>query len=338
MLTQRLATKPNKTDRYLIVLFFAIAVPISLFDMFAYEQPWEIVGETAVYVIVTFVTVYLITYRIFPLYFAERRYFIMLVMTLGLMLVMGYLMLWANKIIAAKDWNMFNPLILYYAFLSITENIGLLLGILLGKKFFEANLNLQRLEKEKRENELRVLKAQIDPHFLFNNLNTIDALIDSDPKAAKTYLHKLSSLYRYLIQHRDEEVVPLSEELAFGAHYQYLINARFGGAYSFRMEQAADAGLGKLIPPGALQAAYENAVKHNLGLPEQPTLITTRIEGDQILVTNSLRPRPDKPHSTKAGLSNLQARYQLISNRLPKVEKTAAQFSLTLPLLNASMD
>ena len=160
---------------------------------------------------------------------------------------------------------------------SSTQNAGILIGILLGKKFYEAQLELEKKEMQKRENELRLLKSQIDPHFLFNNLNTVDALIDSDPKAAKEYLNQLSQIYRYLIRTKDDEIVSTAIEMEFAESYMHLIEKRYGSAYQFNVIKS-EATTETYIPPGALQTVIENVVKHNSASEEDPIITDINIE------------------------------------------------------------
>lgn len=214
-----------------------------------------------------------------------------------------------------------------------TQNAGILVGILLGKKFYEAQLTLQKSEKEKKESELRLLKSQVDPHFLFNNLNTIDSLIDSNPTVAKKYLNKLSQLYRYLIRTKDDEVVPLEEELEFAKNYIYLLEQRFGSAYAFEIKK--NCGIDNLlIPPGALQTLLENVVKHNLASAEEPISTQIEISEKNIQVSNNVKLKKTVKDSYGVGLNNLKTRYRLLSEKEIEVDK-GSSFSITLPTLKA---
>jgi len=193
-------------------------------------------------------------------------------------------------------------------------------------------LDLQIKEKEKRESELLLLKSQIDPHFLFNNLNTVDALIDSDPQVAKEYLQRLSQLYRYLIRTKDDEVVLLEEEMEFARNYIYLLEKRFGKAYQFNIEGFAEI-TDQFIPPGALQTVIENVVKHNMSTVEEPIITDIILKKDQVVISNDLRLKPNVKTSNKTGLDNLKARVALLSER--KIEVTSDErYTVLIPLIN----
>ena len=203
---------------------------------------------------------------------------------------------------------------------------------MLGKKLYEAQVQFLQMEKEKKESELRFLKSQIDPHFLFNNLNTVDSLIDSDPSKAKVYLNKLSTLYRYLISTKDDEVVPLEDELAFAENYQFLIETRYGKAYQFEIKNEATNSDSFLIPPGALQTLLENIVKHNKAAHESPVISTIQINDDSIEVSNDLNLKTEKVDSHGVGMNNLKARYKLLTDKAVEVVKSD-KFTVRLPVI-----
>jgi sensor histidine kinase YesM len=143
-----------------------------------------------------------------------------------------------------------------------TDMIGFPIGLLLIKKFYEGQTLLAKTQQQQKENELKLLRSQIDPHFLFNNLNTLDSLIDSDSEKAKEYINRLSLIYRYLIQTKDSEVMELSKEIQFAENYMFLIKTRFGDDYDFEIDKKINT-RDKFIPTGAIQTLLENVVKHN---------------------------------------------------------------------------
>lgn len=140
--------------------------------------------------------------------------------------------------------------------------VALLIGIVFSKKSYDQYVNNQQLAVKNRENELRILRAQFSPHFLFNNLNTIDALIDDRPAEAKAYVSHLAKLYRYITDSVDQELMSVEKELAFIRNYLFLIEVRYRSDYAFSIsvEQSLDH---RFLPSGALQTVVENIVKHN---------------------------------------------------------------------------
>jgi len=232
-----------------------------------------------------------------------------------------------------SDWSKHSlGKLLMAGFFSSIENSGILLGVFLGKKFYDAQVDLQKREKEKRDNELRLLKSQIDPHFLFNNLNTVDALIDSDPTRAKAYLHKLSKLYRYLIATKDDEVVALEDELDFAENYIYLLEQRYGDAYQFEINNPSNQS-DAMIPPGALQTIFENVIKHNEGSSSKAIQTKIDIASDVITIRNNVQTKTNPIDSTGTGLKNLTARYKLLTDKPIKITK-GSDYEIVIPLLN----
>lgn len=222
-------------------------------------------------------------------------------------------------------------------FVDIVQKAGVLATVLAGKQFYETQQRLLLSEKERTEAELRHLKAQIDPHFLFNNLNVLGSLIERNPEQASAYLHRFSALYRYLIRYKDDDVVPLADELAFVTDYRYLIGQRFGRAYVFIEEITVADSLTVFVPPGSIQTLLENAVKHNQGDEQNPLLIELIINEQTITVRNDLRPKLTPADSTGTGLTNLRARYKLLSDQPITIEQNAVEFVVTLPLLHPQL-
>jgi two-component system LytT family sensor kinase len=145
---------------------------------------------------------------------------------------------------------------------------------------------LVETEKQRKENNLKLLRSQIDPHFLFNNLNTLDFLIDSNPEKAKEYISRLPLIYRYLIKTKDAEVMELANEIELAKNYIFLIQTRFGNDYEFNIEKnisLAD----KFIPTGALQNLLENVVKHNKYDGTKSIKTTIQINEGWLIITNT---------------------------------------------------
>lgn len=191
---------------------------------------------------------------------------------------------------------------------------------------------LEQLEQEKTTQALQLLRSQIDPHFLFNNLNTLDDLIERDPKLARSYLHKLSSLYRYTLSSADRDVVSLQEEWRLMEAYIYLLEVRFGKAYQFEVAKLPANPDPYVIPPAALQHLIENVVKHNRGDVAQPLLTTITVEDKGICIRHPRRPKAGKTDSPGTGLKNIQARYRLLSDSAIHIQADE-YFTVILPLL-----
>ncbi|MGI4884760.1 MAG: sensor histidine kinase [Janthinobacterium lividum] len=214
------------------------------------------------------------------------------------------------------------------------KSYGLLAVLLTGKRYFDAQQKVLQLRQAQTESELRHLKAQIDPHFLFNNLNVLRGLIQHDPAEAHEYLNRFAALYRFLIRHKDDDFVTLAEELQFVDEYIYLLRHRFGAAYEFRQELPAAVELGQLlVVPGTVQLLVENAIKHNAGDDDDPLRITIRATAGALSVAHPRRPKRTAVDSLGTGLANLRERYRLLAGREIAVTATAATFAVAVPLV-----
>lgn len=327
--------KFSKSDVYLIVIFFIVAIPVTISGYNYKNGLFEPIMDTVIYCISTLFLTYVIVYKLYPRYFSKNQIIRLFFWTVLLMMIVGIIEIICYRLVIGKE---ILPLFKRYelGFWGVTtsaQNAGILIGLLLGKKFTDVQLDLQKRDTEKRENELRLLKSQVDPHFLFNNLNTIDALIDTDPKAAKLYLNKLAKLYRYLIHTKDDEVVSVDEEIAFAKNYAFLLEQRYGTAYTFYFETD-----GKndqyFIPPGALQTCLENVVKHNSGTESNPIITRIKVSKGSIIVINNKMQKTKQLESTGIGLSNLKSRYQLLSNKDLTITSDK-DFSIKLPLIKS---
>jgi LytS/YehU family sensor histidine kinase len=194
----------------------------------------------------------------------------------------------------------------------------------------------------KRESELReqnlifqneTLKNQINPHFLFNSLNTLNSLVDAQTEVAGQFISKLSQNYRYILENSSKVKVPLKDELAFIEDYFYLHEIRSGGK-KFLTTQMKDDDYSYDILPVSLQLLIENAVKHNMATIERPLKIFIYIEGENIVVRNNLQKMATQVVSTKIGLKNLNERVSLVTGKEIIIEETASDFLVKVPLLS----
>ena len=179
------------------------------------------------------------------------------------------------------------------------------------------------------------LKSQVNPHFLFNSLNSLSSLIDENPRRATEFVDEMSTVYRYLLRSNDAELTTLRDELRFIQSYFHLLKTRYGPAID--LELAVDpAYLDAQLPPLTLQMLVENAVKHNAILAEQPLLIRLRTEpGGWLVVSNTLQKKAIRVDSNRVGLSNIAARYRLLNQPEPLVREADGWFTVTLPLVAA---
>lgn len=214
---------------------------------------------------------------------------------------------------------------------------SVIITLIITADYFFKRMQLSISEAEKLKNEflqaqLNALKIQLDPHFLFNNFSTLQSLIEINPTLATEFLGKLSIVYRYLTQHREENLVTIRKEMDFVNAYLFLYKIRFGD--NFRVEVSISTETEKrLIPPVSLQILIENAIKHNVVSAESPLQIQISSDDQFLSIINNLQPKKPDAASLKSGLSNIMARFELIGNKKPEVIKTETHFSVKIPLL-----
>ncbi|BFM11292.1 hypothetical protein R50072_14450 [Simiduia litorea] len=196
----------------------------------------------------------------------------------------------------------------------------------------QQRITLEQTERSLLESQVKTLQQHIDPHFLFNNLNVLSALIQQDPDDADEYLNTFCDIYRYILQHKDHALVSLKQELAFANNYMHLISTRFDNAYMLEVEIMPEADLTSHVLPCSLQLALENAIKHNQGDKENPLVIKITVEKDQVRIFNQINEKKFKLESTQLGITNLRVRCNTIFKQPLAVAHTQDYFELVLPL------
>lgn len=186
------------------------------------------------------------------------------------------------------------------------------------------------LKQQSLENELAALKNQINPHFLFNSLNSLNSLVREN-KEATTFVSKLSFMYRYILQSNHTDLIPLKEEIKFLESYVYLIKTRYRDNFEIQMD-LNETIFHNDIPVLGLQLLVENAVKHNEISKNNPLLVKVYAEDNFLIVENKIKPRTSFVDSTGNGLANLDKRYFLLKKQHISIENTNETFKVKLPL------
>jgi LytS/YehU family sensor histidine kinase len=171
------------------------------------------------------------------------------------------------------------------------------------------------------------LKAQLNPHFLFNNLNVLDQLIYEDKNRASAFLNEFAEIYRYVLQSAEQSYVSIKEELAFAEQYFKVIQHKYGNSYTVTINLQNSQGF---IIPLTLQLLIENVIKHNLGTEEKPVSIEINI-GDNIFVSNNRVPKRKVKSESGKALSNLKEQYMILTNRQVEINESDEQFSVLIP-------
>lgn len=195
--------------------------------------------------------------------------------------------------------------------------------------------SIERNEELKRENLLakyEALKNQVNPHFLFNSLNTLSGVVEQKPELATDFIKKLSDIYRYVLEHRDKEVIALDSEMKFVDDYIYLSKIRFGKALMFNSNLHANNNI--QIAPLGLQMLVENAIKHNVISDDMPLRIEIGLEVNFIRVKNNMQKKKTiVSENEPLGLDNLKKRYAYLSDTPIEIFKSDSEFIVKLPII-----
>lgn len=202
--------------------------------------------------------------------------------------------------------------------------------------FKEKQLTTVQLEKENVMAQYKSLKAQIEPHFLFNSLSVLSSIVHTDANLASDFIVKLSKTLRYFIEKNEFALVPLKEELAVVDDYFYLLKTRFNKGIELLINLDEKSINTIYVPPASIQLLIENAVKHNKQSDEQPLQIEINIDPDYITIQNNLNKINTVKESTSVGLQNIKQRYKLLSGKDIIVQEMDDYFTVKLPVLNQS--
>jgi two-component system LytT family sensor kinase len=210
-------------------------------------------------------------------------------------------------------------------------------GLLFGAAIFiflqwqDALTREQKLREENLIFQNATLRNQVNPHFLFNSLNTLSSLITARPEIAEDFIQRLSAIYRYILENISRDKVPLEAELSFIRDYFYLHKIRDDEKIVLEVN-VKDSNRFEILPV-SLQILVENAIIHNKATREDPLTISIYIEGQKIVVKNNLQKMATQIRSTGIGLKNLSERVKLISGVDLDIEETGSCFIVKVPLL-----
>lgn len=219
------------------------------------------------------------------------------------------------------------------SFMSIFLIWAIYEGIIFYTKLQKSIQEKEQLQRENIQSQLEGLKNQVNPHFLFNSLNTLTYLIPEEPNKAVNFVQKLSKVYRYILEIRDQKIVTISDELEFLNAYVFLLKERFGENLNVDIDIPKSYYQNKIVPL-SLQILFENVIKHNIISTQKPLVIKVFIEKDKLIVKNNLQKKNQVISSTSMGLQNIKNRYQFFTKQEVDVIVTSNSFLVALPLVD----
>ena len=191
------------------------------------------------------------------------------------------------------------------------------------------------LQEENIISQFESLKAQVNPHFLFNSLNVLSSLIYIDQQKASKFVRQLSKVYRYVLEHKDMDTISIKEELPFIESYIFLLKTRFDQNLIVDLNIPEDRTSMK-VAPMVIQLLIENAIKHNIVSKAKPLSVAIYLKDDYLEVRNNLQLKSSTEVSSKVGLNNIKKRYEYLTNRKVLIEESDNAFVVMIPLLDES--
>jgi len=272
------------------------------------KYPWEEKPLKHLFIEIFSILIYTLLFSFF-LYTLERKF-------------------WDIPKIAGITMEIFSTLLITFFITSVYESVFFY-------KQWKYNFSKSvRLEKDNLEAKYEALRAQINPHFLFNSLNGLTNMV-GDNKPVVEYIQNLSDLLRYMMTSGEKELVLLSEELEILRSYITIHMTRFRGSLEIEVDIPENL-LNRAIPPLILQMLVENCLKHNIVSKEKPLRIEITAANESITVSNNLQ-RKSGVVSTGQGLENIRGRYSFFSTRRVEVFENDKMFIVIVPLLQAEL-
>ncbi len=209
--------------------------------------------------------------------------------------------------------------------------VATLYSIRFFKSWRELAINEERLKCEAIELQFTALKNQVNPHFLFNSLNTLSSLVYQNQETAVKFIKQLSDVYRYVLEQKDNELVRVGEEINFVKKFVFLQKIRFGDNLNIEIDVPDKKN--QVVAPLSLQMLVENAIKHNIASSDKPLKIRVFCEDGYIIVKNKLQRKSVVKDSGGIGLGNIRSRYKFLTDKEFLVEETGDEFIVKIPVV-----
>ncbi|HEX9513270.1 MAG TPA: histidine kinase [Puia sp.] len=267
-----------------------------------------------------------------PLPFVNKR--LIRSLLLGL-LCMGLLVIFHQLLF---PYYHFQSMMLMYEFRGLVINLTVYLFLHLlyqGYTTQVISLELERIKADQLNAQFTLLKQQVNPHFLFNSLNTLKSMVEIQDKNATDFIVKLSDFYRSSLENRKKSLVPATEEIGVLQDYMFLLKARFEEGIQLEVH-LSPGHLRSYIPVFTLQLLAENSIKHNILSLEHPLYIKICSEEDWIIVQNNLQLKRSPESSTHTGLENINERYRHLVKKEIIISEDTHFFTVKLPVINES--
>jgi two-component system LytT family sensor kinase len=256
---------------------------------------------------------------------------VVIILSIVITIFINYVFIYQIQGVSFAEYLKTTFLLLLLMILIIIYIFSVITGIEFFRKWKEGLIKQESLQRKAIELQLETLKNQVNPHFLFNSLNTLTSLVHKDADKAVQFIIQLSDIYRYALENKNKPTVPWPVEKQFVENYLSMQQIRF----SSNIVVSMDTGLEEKfeVIPLAVQMLVENAIKHNIITADDPLEIAIYVENNFLVVRNKLQLKSSVEYSENIGLANIKQQYEILAGQKAEVSREDGFFTVKLPLI-----
>ena len=254
-----------------------------------------------------------------------------ILLSIVITILLNYIFIYQIQGVPFTQYLKTTILLLLLQILIIIYIFSIITGIEFFKKWKEGLIKQESLQRKAVELQLETLKNQVNPHFLFNSLNTLTSLVHKDADKAVQFIIQLSDIYRYALENKNKRTVPWPTEKKFVENYLSMQQIRFSSNISVSIETSLDEKFE--VIPLSVQMLVENAIKHNIITADDPLEIAIYVENNFLVVRNKLQLKSSVEYSENIGLANIKQQYEILAGQKAEVSREDGFFTVKLPLI-----
>ena len=256
---------------------------------------------------------------------------VVIILAIVITILLNYIFIYRIQGVPFTQYLKTTILLLLLQILVIIYIFSVITGIEFFKKWKEGLIKQESLQRKAIELQLETLKNQVNPHFLFNSLNTLTSLVHKDADKAVQFIIQLSDIYRYALENKNKSTVPWPVEKKFVENYLSMQQIRFSSNIVVSMDTSGDEKFE--VVPLSVQMLVENAIKHNIITTDDPLEIAIYVENNFLVVRNKLQLKSSVEYSENIGLANIKQQYEILAGQKADVSREGGFFTVKLPLI-----
>lgn len=256
---------------------------------------------------------------------------VVIILAIVITVLLNYIFIYRIQGLSFARFLKTTVLLLLLQILVIIYIFSVITGIEFFKKWKEGLIRQESLQRKAVELQLETLKNQVNPHFLFNSLNTLTSLVYKDADKAVQFIIQLSDIYRYVLENKNKQTVPWPVEKKFVENYLSMQQIRFSGNITVSMDTRLNEKFE--VIPLSVQMLVENAIKHNIITSDDPLEIVIYLENNFLVVRNKLQLKSSVEYSENIGLANIKQQYEILARQKVEVSREGGFFTVKLPLI-----